>query len=84
LTACDELCGKTLIKKDRGNTWWWNEEVKDAIARKRKAYKELCKIGSEENKLKHKKTRNKTKKAVARTIKRGGRKRNEGALQETK
>jgi len=32
--------------------------VKYAIARKKKAYKELYKIGSEENKLKYRKTRN--------------------------
>jgi len=61
LTACDELCGKTLVRRDRGHTWWWNEEVKDAIARKKKAYKELCKIGFE-NKLKYRKSRNETKK----------------------
>jgi len=57
------------VERDRGNTWWWNEEVKDAIARKKKAYKELCKIGSE-NKLKYRKTRNETKKAVARAMRR--------------
>jgi len=65
LTACDKLYGKTLVRRDRGNTWWWNEEVKDA-----KAYKELCKIESEENKLKYRKTRNETKKAVARATRR--------------
>jgi len=40
LTACDELCGKTLVRRDQGNIWWWNEEVKDAKARKKKAFKE--------------------------------------------
>jgi len=44
--------------------------VKDAIARKKKACKELCKIGSEENKLKYRKTRNEIKKAVARAMRR--------------
>jgi len=66
LTACDKLHGKTLVRRDQGNTWWWNEEVKGAIARKKKAYKELCKNGSKENKLNYRKTRNKTIKAVAR------------------
>jgi len=36
----------------------------------KKAYKELYRIGSEENKLKYKKTRNETKKAVARAMRR--------------
>ena len=31
LQACDEVCGKKRGRKDRGNTWWWNEDVKDAI-----------------------------------------------------
>ena len=26
-------CGKKS-KRDRGDMWWWNEEVKDTIARK--------------------------------------------------
>jgi len=70
LTACDELCEKMLVRRDRGNTWWWNEGVKDALARKKKADKELCNIGSKENKLKYKKTRNETKKAVATAMRR--------------
>ena len=31
LKACDELCAKTKARGDRGNTWWWNEQVKAAI-----------------------------------------------------
>ena len=31
LKACDELCRKTKARSDRGNTWCWNEQVKDAI-----------------------------------------------------
>jgi len=44
--------------------------VKDAIARKKKAYKDMCKLGSEENKLKYRKTRSETKKPVARAMRR--------------
>ena len=33
LQACDELCEKTKTRGNRGNTWWWNELVKDAIDR---------------------------------------------------
>ena len=34
LQACDALCGKTKGRGDRVNTWWWNEQVRDAIDRK--------------------------------------------------
>ena len=36
--ACDELCGKTKGRRDQGNTWWWNEQVKEAIDQKKKAF----------------------------------------------
>ena len=35
LKACDDLCGKTKGRRDQGNTWWWNEQVKEAIDRKK-------------------------------------------------
>ena len=35
LTTCDELCGKKKVRKNGGNKWWWNEEVRNAIARKK-------------------------------------------------
>ena len=39
LKACDEVCGKKKSRRDRGDMWWWNEEVKDTIARKKMALK---------------------------------------------
>ena len=66
LQACDELCGKTKARGDRGNTWWWNEQVKDAIDRKKKAFKLWCTNRSEENK--YRKARNETKKVIAKTM----------------
>ena len=51
LTACDELCGKKKVRKHGGNKWWWNEEVRNALARKKKAFKTFCKTGSEEHKM---------------------------------
>ena len=39
LQACEELCGKTKGRGDWGNTWWWNEQLKDAIDLKKKAFK---------------------------------------------
>ena len=45
--------------------WWYNKEVKDTIARKKVAFKELCKFPSEENKTQYKRIRSQTRKIVA-------------------
>ena len=66
--ACDELCGKTKARGDRGNPWWWNEEVNDAIDRKKKAFKLWCMNRSAENKNKCRKARNETKKVIAKAM----------------
>ena len=59
LKACDEVCGKKS-RRNRGDMWWWNEQIKDTIARKKAAFKELCKLPSEENKTQYKRLRNQT------------------------
>ena len=41
LKACAEMCGKKKSRRDLGDMWWWNE-IKDTIARKKAAFKELC------------------------------------------
>ena len=43
-------------------------------ARKKEAHKELCKNGSEENKVRHKNMRNRTKKVAAKTMRREAKK----------
>ena len=67
LKACDELCGKTKGRRNQGNTWWWNEQVKEAIDRKKKAFNTWCKNRSPENNFR--KARNQTKKVVAKAMK---------------
>ena len=67
LKACDKLCGKKS-RRDQGDTWWWNKEVKDTITRKKAAFKELCSIPSEQNKTQYKRIRNQTRKIVARVM----------------
>ena len=69
LKACDEVCGKKKGKRDQGDTWWWNEDVKEAIARKKDAHKEMCKIGTEVNKARYKNMKNRAKKVVAKAMK---------------
>ena len=63
--ACDEMCGKKKFRRDRGDMWWWNEETEDTIARKKAAFKELCRFPLEENKTKYKRLRNQRRKTVA-------------------
>ena len=67
LKACDELCGKKKSRRDQGDMWWWNEEVKDTITRKKAAFKELCRFPSEENKTQYKRI-NQTREIVVRAM----------------
>ena len=49
LKACDEVCGKKR-GRNKGDTWWWKEEVKEAVSRKKEAHKAMCRKSTEENK----------------------------------
>lgn len=69
LRACDEVCGKRKGRRDKGNTWWWNEEVKEAIANKKDAHKEMRKNRTEENKARYVRMRNRAKRAVVKAMK---------------
>ena len=68
LKVCDEVCGKKKSRRDQGDMWWWSEEVKGNIARKKAALKELCRFPSEQNKTQYKRIRNQTRKIVARAV----------------
>ena len=48
--ACNEVCGKKCGRRSKGDTWWWNEEVKEAFSRKKEAHKAMCQSSTEENK----------------------------------
>ena len=50
LMACDEVCGKKRGRRSKGYTWWWNEEVKETVSRKKEAHKAMCQSSTEENK----------------------------------
>ena len=39
---------------DRGNTWWWHEEVKETVSRMKEAHKSMCQNSTEENKRRYK------------------------------
>ena len=38
-------------KRVGGDAWWWNEEVKEAVSRKREAHKAMCQNSTVENKM---------------------------------
>ena len=69
LKAFDEICGKTKGKRDQGDTWRWNKDVKEAIARKKNAHKKMCKTGTEANKARYKNMKNRAKKVFAKALK---------------
>ena len=45
--------------------WWWNEEVKDTMTRKKAVFEKLCRFSSEKSKTKYKRIRNQTRKTNA-------------------
>ena len=52
LKAFDEVWGKTKGRRDQGDTWWWNKDVKEVIVRKKDVHKEMCKSGTCEHSMK--------------------------------
>ena len=66
LKACDDICRKKKKgRRDQGDTWCWNEDVKEVIARKKDAHMEMRKSGTEANKARYKNM----KKVVAKAMK---------------
>ena len=51
-----------------GDTWWWNEEVKEAVSGKKDAHKAMCRNNTDENKRRYKSMKNKAKKAVSKAM----------------
>ena len=64
LKACDKVRGKKRGRSN-GDTWWWNEEVKEATSIKKDAHKAMCLNSTEKNKKRHRRMKNKAKKAVS-------------------
>ena len=72
--ACAEVCGKKKGRRNHGDSWWWNKEMKEAIRQKKKGYKKMCKNRSEENKTSFKNIKNQTKKVIANSMKKEAKK----------
>ena len=57
--------GKNDGWRHKGDTWWWNDEVNEAISKKKDAQKAMCWKCIEENKRRYKSMKNIAKKAVS-------------------
>ena len=68
LKTCNVVYGKKKSRRDRGDMWWWNKEIKDVIARKKVTFEELRRFPSKENKTQYKCLRNQTETIVARAV----------------
>ena len=66
LEACGEVCWKKRWGRSKGDAWWWNEEVKAAVTRKKNTHKATCQNNTEENKRRYKSMKNKAVSKVMR------------------
>ena len=66
LIAFNEVCGKRRGRRSKGDIWWWNEEVKEAVLRK--YHTRQCVRTVEENKRRYRSIMNKGKKAVSKAM----------------
>ena len=51
-------------RRDHGDTWWWNKDVKDV----KDAHKEMCKSRTEANRARYKNMKNRAKKMVTKAM----------------
>ena len=56
------------MRRSKGYTWWWNEEVKEAFSRQKESHKVMCQNSTEENKRRYKNRKNKANKAVSKAL----------------
>ena len=52
----------------KGDTWWCNEEVKEAVSRRKEAHKAMCHNSSDENNGRYESMKNEAKKAVLKAM----------------
>ena len=62
------MCGKKRGRRSKEDIWWWNEEVKEAVSRRKEAYKLTCQNSNEGNKRRYKSMKNKANKAVSKAM----------------
>ena len=55
-------------RRSNGGTLWWNEEVKEAVPKKKDSHKAMCIYSTKENRRRYESMINKEKKAVSKII----------------
>ena len=65
LEPYDDVCAKKRGRRSKGDIWWWNEEVKVAVSKKKDAHKAVFQIKTEENNKRYKNMKNKANKVVS-------------------
>ena len=68
LKVCDGVCWKKMGRRSKGDIWWWNEEMKEAVLWRKDAHKAMCWNIAEVNKRRYKSMKNKAKKAVSKAM----------------
>ena len=67
LKCAENVCGKTKVcRREKKETWWWNESVQDKLKMKKKAFKEWQTSWDGQTKENYKKAKKEAKKAIAR------------------
>ena len=68
LWVCDDVCGKKSCRRSKGETWWRNEKMKEAISRNKDAHWVMCRNSTEANKRRYEGVKNRPRKAVSKAI----------------
>ena len=55
------------MERSKGDTWWWEEEMKEAVSRKKDAHKAMCQNNTE-NTRRYKGMKNKAAKAFTKAM----------------
>ena len=57
-----------MERRSKADIWCWNEEMMEAVSRKKEEHKVMCHSSTEENKRRYKGIENKGKKAVSKAM----------------
>ena len=54
--------------RSKGDTWWWNEEVKETVSRKKQAHKAICQNSTFESNRRYISIKKERKKVVSKAM----------------
>ena len=65
------MCWKKRGRRSKGDTFWWNEEVKEGVSRKKDVHKAMCQSSTEETERRYESMKNMANKAVSKAMREG-------------